>query len=103
MPDSPSDAELVRAAQAGEMPAVSVLLEKHRAGMFAAALSILGNVPDAEDVVQDAALIALRRVSDVRRPESRPAVLEDSGHPGHLDQPEAFAEAVRDFVESTQG
>jgi pimeloyl-ACP methyl ester carboxylesterase len=36
-------------------------------------------------------------------PESRLAVLEDSGHLGHLEQPEAFAGAVRDFVESTQG
>jgi RNA polymerase sigma-70 factor (ECF subfamily) len=75
MPDSPSDAELVRAAQAGEMPAASVLLEKHRAGMFAVALSILGNVPDAEDVVQDAVLIALRRMGDVRRPEAAGAWL----------------------------
>jgi pimeloyl-ACP methyl ester carboxylesterase len=34
-------------------------------------------------------------------PRSRLSVLEDSGHFGHLEQPEAFAAAVRDFVEST--
>lgn len=34
-------------------------------------------------------------------PDSRLAVLDDSGHFGHLEQPEAFADAVRDFVRST--
>lgn len=36
-------------------------------------------------------------------PESTLVVLEDSGHLGHLEQPEVFAEAVRDFVGSIQG
>lgn len=75
VPDSPSDSQLVRGAQAGEMLALSALLEKHRAAMFAVALRVLGNVPDAQDVVQDAALIALRRLGDLRRPESAGAWL----------------------------
>lgn len=35
-------------------------------------------------------------------PGSRLAVLEDSGHLGHVEEPEAFARAVRGFVESTR-
>ncbi|MGY5055625.1 RNA polymerase sigma factor [Streptomyces sp. 900105755] len=62
------DAVLTRAAQAGEVAALGLLLERHRAGMRAVALSLLGPGPDAEDVVQDAALTALRRIGDVRDP-----------------------------------
>lgn len=62
------DAALTRAAQAGEVTALGLLLERHRAGMRAVALSILGPGPDVDDVVQDAAVTALRRVGDVRDP-----------------------------------
>ncbi|MER6223080.1 sigma factor [Streptomyces sp900105755] len=65
------DAVLTRAAQAGEVAALGLLLERHRAGMRAVALSLLGTGPDAEDVVQDAALTALRRIGDVRDPGAR--------------------------------
>lgn len=68
--ESPSDADLVRAACAGEAAALGALLERHRAGMLAVALSVLGHVPDVEDAVQDASLIALRRLGDLRRPEA---------------------------------
>ncbi|MER7681651.1 sigma-70 family RNA polymerase sigma factor [Streptomyces sp. NPDC096934] len=64
------DAALTRAAQAGEIAALGLLLERHRAGMRAVALSILGPGPDVDDVIQDAALTALRRVRDVRDPEA---------------------------------
>ena len=64
------DARLTRAAQAGEVAALGVLLERHRAGMRAVALSILGPGADADDVMQDAALTALRRIGDVRDPEA---------------------------------
>ncbi|WP_327238374.1 sigma-70 family RNA polymerase sigma factor [Streptomyces sp. NBC_01317] len=62
------DAALTRAAQAGEVAALGLLLERHRAGMRAVALSILGPGPDVDDVLQDAAVTALRRVGDVRDP-----------------------------------
>jgi RNA polymerase sigma-70 factor (ECF subfamily) len=45
-----------------------MLLARHQAGMRAVALSLLGHGPDAEDAVQDAALVALRRIGDVRDP-----------------------------------
>lgn len=62
------DVALTRAAQAGDVTALGLLLERHRAGMRAVALSILGPGPDVDDVLQDAALTALRRVGDVRDP-----------------------------------
>ncbi|MFF7928076.1 RNA polymerase sigma factor [Streptomyces mirabilis] len=62
------DAALTRAAQAGEVTALGLLLERHRAGMRAVALSVLGPGPDVDDVLQDAAVTALRRVGDVRDP-----------------------------------
>jgi RNA polymerase sigma-70 factor (ECF subfamily) len=64
------DAALVRAAQGGEIAALGLLLERHEPGMRAVALSILGPGPDAQDVVQDAALSALRRIADLRDPKA---------------------------------
>ncbi|WP_329538387.1 sigma-70 family RNA polymerase sigma factor (plasmid) [Streptomyces sp. NBC_01450] len=66
----PSDGELVRAAQAGEAGCLGLLLDRHRAGMHAVALGLLGDVPDAEDAVQEAAIVALRRLGDVRDPDA---------------------------------
>ncbi|WP_406452211.1 sigma-70 family RNA polymerase sigma factor [Streptomyces sp. NBC_01622] len=64
------DAALTLAAQAGDVAALGLLLERHRAGMRAVAVSVLGPGPDVDDVLQDAALTALRRVGDVRDPEA---------------------------------
>ncbi|GAA2880643.1 sigma-70 family RNA polymerase sigma factor [Nonomuraea rubra] len=68
MMDAMEDAPLTRAAQAGDAAALGLLLERHRAGMRAVALSILGPGPDVDDVLQDAALTALRRIGGVRDP-----------------------------------
>ncbi|MFJ4626448.1 RNA polymerase sigma factor [Streptomyces sp. NPDC088847] len=62
------DAALTRAAQAGEVAALGLLLERHRAGMRAVVVSILGPGADADDVMQEAALTALLRIGDVREP-----------------------------------
>ncbi|MET8637116.1 sigma-70 family RNA polymerase sigma factor [Streptomyces sp. NPDC004680] len=63
---APPDSELVSAAQAGDAGALGLVLARHRAGMYAVALALLGHGADAEDAVQEAALIALRRIGDVR-------------------------------------
>jgi len=64
------DAALTRAAQAGDVAALGLLLEQHRAGMRAVALSILGPGPDADEALQDAAVAALCGIADVRDPRS---------------------------------
>ena len=67
---APQDSELVHAAQAGDVGALGLLLARHRAGMYAVALALLGHSPDAEDAVQEAVLIALRRIGDIRDPDA---------------------------------
>ncbi|MGI5490096.1 RNA polymerase sigma factor [Microtetraspora malaysiensis] len=64
------DVPPTRAARAGDVTALGLLLEQHRAGMRAVVLSILGPGPDVDDVMQDAALIALRRIGDLRDPRA---------------------------------
>jgi RNA polymerase sigma factor (sigma-70 family) len=63
-----SDAELTRAAQAGDAGSLGVLLARHHAGMRAVAFAIIGHGLEVDDAVQDAALVAVRRISDVRNP-----------------------------------
>jgi RNA polymerase sigma-70 factor (ECF subfamily) len=67
---APSDADLVLAAQCGEVGALGLLLARHEPSMRAVALSVLGYGPEAEDAVQDAALVALRRIGDIRDPHA---------------------------------
>ncbi|MFB9246791.1 RNA polymerase sigma factor [Sphaerisporangium melleum] len=68
--DPVDDVPLTRAAQGGDVAALGLLLERHRAGMRGVALSILGPGPDVDDVMQDAAVTALRRIGDVRDPRA---------------------------------
>jgi RNA polymerase sigma factor (sigma-70 family) len=66
--EAPSDADLVYAARAGDISGLALLLQRHRAGMSAVAIGILGPGPDAEDAMQEAALIAVEKLADVRDP-----------------------------------
>jgi RNA polymerase sigma factor (sigma-70 family) len=66
----PDDAELVLAAQAGDAAALGMLLDRHRARMKAVAVGLLGARGDIQDVVQDACLQAVRRITDVRDPDA---------------------------------
>ncbi|MFG2071200.1 RNA polymerase sigma factor [Nonomuraea maritima] len=66
----PTDFDLVQAVRRGDASCLGLLLARHRAGMYAVALAMLGHSQDAEDAVQEAALIALRRIGDVRDPDA---------------------------------
>lgn len=68
MPATVGDAELVHAARAGDAAALGALLERHRAPLYAAALSILCERREAQDAVQDAFVTALRHIEDLRDP-----------------------------------
>jgi RNA polymerase sigma factor (sigma-70 family) len=65
-----SDAELARAAQEGDATSLGILLERHRASLYAVALRMLGHGPQAEDAIQDASVIALRSIDRLREPEA---------------------------------
>lgn len=63
-----SDAELVKAAQKGNVASLGILLERHRASLHALAFQLLGYGPHVEDAVQDTFLVALRKIHQVREP-----------------------------------
>jgi RNA polymerase sigma factor (sigma-70 family) len=65
----PSDGELARAAQAGDVASLGALLERYRAPLHAAALRIVGH-GSAEDAVQETFVIALRRIGELRDPDA---------------------------------
>jgi RNA polymerase sigma factor (sigma-70 family) len=71
----PSDAELVASARAGDPAGLGALIQRHHASMLAVALAVLGHRPEAEDAVQDAAVTALARLSELRDPSAAGAWL----------------------------
>jgi len=64
--DSPADIELVRRAQAGELAAFELLVNRHERHIFSLALRILRQEQDAEDVTQTAFLSALESLAGFR-------------------------------------
>ena len=64
----PDDATLARAAQAGDATSLGLLFERHRARLHAVAVGMLGHGSDADDAVQDAIVIAMRRIGELREP-----------------------------------
>ncbi len=64
------DTELARAAQRGDVVSLGILLERHRASLYALALRILGHGPQTEDAVQDVFVVALSSIDRLREPEA---------------------------------
>jgi RNA polymerase sigma-70 factor (ECF subfamily) len=64
-----SDGELVRAALEGQSEAFGALVTRYMRPGYLVALSVTGNPEDAEDVSQEAFLVALKRLEDCRNPE----------------------------------
>lgn len=65
---SETDAQLVLRARAGDEQAFETLVRRHLRSAFAAALPLVSNEADAEDVCQDAFIRALERLDDCRDP-----------------------------------
>ena len=64
-----TDGELVRATLKGDRDAFGVLVSRYQRPAYLTALSVTGNPEDAEDVAQEAFLMALKRLEDNRDPE----------------------------------
>ena len=64
-----SDAVLVGRARGGDGLAFDALVRRHLRAAYAVALARLGEPADAQDVCQDAFVIALQRLEDCRDPE----------------------------------
>jgi RNA polymerase sigma factor (sigma-70 family) len=69
-----SDADLIRAAAQGDAASLGALLQRHHAALLGVAVTLVGH-DDAEDVVHDAFLVALRRIGDLRDPSAAGAWL----------------------------
>jgi len=65
-----NDAELVREAQRGDAASLGILLERQQAALYALALRLLAHGSEAQDAVQEAFLIALGEIDQVRHPEA---------------------------------
>ena len=65
-----SDPQLAKAAQSGDAVSLGTLLERYRAPLHALALRMLGHGPEVQDAVQDAFLVALRTIDQLREPEA---------------------------------
>ena len=61
-------ADLVRAARRGDPAATEDLIRRHLRAAYAVALAVLGRPADAEDVAQDAFLVAIERLDECRDP-----------------------------------
>ncbi len=61
-----TDGELVEQVLAGHSAAFGELVERHQASVYRAALAALGNGCDAEDVAQEAFVLAYRRLAQFR-------------------------------------
>jgi RNA polymerase sigma-70 factor, ECF subfamily len=61
-----TDAELVERARQGDADAFGELVDRHRSGVYRAALAALGSPADAEDAAQDTFLTAYRRLASFR-------------------------------------
>ena len=60
------DGELVEQVRAGDTAAFGELVERHRGAVYRAALAALGNEADAEDIAQEALVLAFRRIDQFR-------------------------------------
>ena len=63
------DGSLVRRARDGDREAFGILVERYMRPGYAVALSITKRHEDAEDVVQEAFMTALKRLEECRNPE----------------------------------
>jgi len=70
IPEAPATpvADLVRAARRGDATATEQLVRRHLRAAYAVALAVLGRPADAEDIAQDAFMIAIDKLDDCREP-----------------------------------
>jgi RNA polymerase sigma-70 factor, ECF subfamily len=60
------DGELVEQVRAGDHAAFGELVERHRGAVYRAAFAALGNDADAEDIAQEALVLAYRHLDQFR-------------------------------------
>ncbi len=61
-----TDSELVDLVRRGDHAAFAALVDRHRTAVYRTAFAALGTEQEAEEVAQDAFIIAFRRIADFR-------------------------------------
>lgn len=61
-----TDGELVELVRGGDASMFGELAERHQAAIYRAALAVIGNAADAEDIAQEALVLAYRRIDQFR-------------------------------------
>jgi len=67
---SPSDGELVRQAQSGQLRAYDELIRRHQRQAVAVCYRLLGNMQDALEITQDAFLKGFTSLGSIQKPEA---------------------------------
>ncbi len=67
---TPTVAELVRAAQDGDRDAFGELFQRYRAGIVALAMRRVRNADEAEELAQDVFIQAMQKIDQLRVPEA---------------------------------
>jgi RNA polymerase sigma factor (sigma-70 family) len=70
-----NDIDLVRRAQAGDMNALALLLERHRARIRAVGAAMLRPGPEIDDLVHDVYLAAFKNIGQLLKPDAAGAWL----------------------------
>ncbi|GAC58423.1 putative RNA polymerase ECF-type sigma factor [Gordonia hirsuta DSM 44140 = NBRC 16056] len=106
--DERDEAELVRAATAGDQQAFAELVGRHRNRLWAVCLRIAGNPHDAEDALQEALVAAWRGLRNFRgdaqfstwmyRIASNAAIAQSKKRPLVVDPADREAPAPGDFT-----
>ena len=60
------DGDLVDQVRAGSQAAFGELVDRHQGAVYRAALSAVGNTADAEDIAQEALVLAYKRMHQFR-------------------------------------
>ncbi|MDP6040009.1 MAG: DUF151 domain-containing protein, partial [Candidatus Latescibacteria bacterium] len=68
MPANPTDAEYVQQTLRGNTQAFGYLVDRHKNAVYGAAFAQLGDFSDAQDIAQEAFLIAYRKLFSLKHP-----------------------------------
>ena len=68
--------EFIKAAMAGDVSAWNILYRQHAPWLYATALGICGNSPEAKDAVQDTLIQAYLKLQQLKNPNAFTAWLK---------------------------
>ncbi|HEY3383751.1 MAG TPA: RNA polymerase sigma factor [Vicinamibacterales bacterium] len=98
-----SDAELIELARGGDRAAFGELVERYQQAVFRAALAALRCREDAEEVAQDALVLAFRKLDSFRGEASFKTWLLTITWNRAMDRRRTVGEWLRRFVSSDDG